>query len=224
MTSDDALSSDIGSGIAGDTVGTDPRIDAYIDSCAAFAQPILRHLRARIHAGCPDVVETIRWGIPSFSRGARPLANMAAFKAHASFGFWDREALLGTRAFEDVAAADRPGMGLYGKLTSLADLPDDATLDAQIRAAADRAGAADRPRRPARSPKPEAEVPPALAAALAQDAAATATWQAFPPGCRRDYCTWVGEAKRDDTRARRVAQAIDWLREGKRRNWKHEGG
>lgn len=201
---------------------TDPRIDDYIAGKAAFAQPILRHLRARLHAVCPDVEETIRWSMPSFTYRGRPLASMAAFKAHASFGFWDREALLGNTAFEDVAAADREGMGLYGKLTSLADLPDDDTLDAQIRAAAARAESADRPKRPPRAPRPEAEVPPALAAALAEDAQANATWTAFPPGCRREYCEWIGEARRDETRARRVAEAIGWLRDGRRRNWKYE--
>ena len=147
---------------------------------------------------------------------------MAAFKAHASFGFWDREALLGNAAFDDIAAADREGMGLYGKLTSLADLPNDADLDVQIRAAVARAGSADRPKRLARAPKPEAEVPPILAAALTGDAQANATWTAFPPGSRREYCEWIADAKRDETRAKRVAEAIGWLREGKRRNWKYE--
>lgn len=200
----------------------DPRIDAYIADQAPFAQPILRHLRARLHAVCPDLAETIRWSMPSFTYKGRPLATLAAFKAHASFGFWDREALLGNKAFEDIAAADRAGMGLYGKLTSLADLPSEAALDAQIRAAVARAESADRPKRPTRAPKPEAEVPAALATALAEDARANATWVAFPPGCRREYCEWIGEAKREETRAKRIAEAIGWLREGKRRNWKYE--
>lgn len=200
----------------------DFRIDDYIRGKAAFAQPILRHLRARLHAVCPELEETIRWSMPSFTYKGRPLASIAAFKAHASFGFWDREALLGNKAFEDVAAADREGMGLYGKLTSLADLPDDSALDAQIRAAAARAESADRPKRPARSPRPEAELPAALAAALAEDEQAKATWIAFPPGCRREYCEWIGEAKREETRAKRVAESIAWLRQGKRRNWKYE--
>ncbi len=201
---------------------SDPRIDAYIDRRAAFAQPILTHLRARIHAVCPEVEETIKWSMPHFTYRNRPFAGMAAFKAHASFGFWDREALLGSKAFESIAAADRAGMGLYGKLTSLADLPNDTTLDAQIREAAARIDSDERPKRPARAPKPEAEVPPALAAALADDTVASATWAAFPPSCRREYSEWIGEAKRDETRARRVAEAIGWLREGKRRNWKYE--
>lgn len=200
----------------------DSRIDAYIAGKPDFARPILEHLRARLHAACPDVAETIRWGMPSFSHAGRPLATMAAFQRHASFGFWDREALLGNTAFADIAAADREGMGLYGKLTSLADLPSDDVLDAQIRAAAARAESGDRPKRPARAPRAEAEVPPALAAALAEDAGASATWDAFPPGARREYCEWIGEAKRDDTRAKRVADAIAWLRDGKRRNWKYE--
>jgi uncharacterized protein YdeI (YjbR/CyaY-like superfamily) len=201
---------------------TDPRIDAYIAAKAEFARPILTHLRARIHAVCPHVEEAIKWGMPAFMVGGRPLANMAAFKAHASFGFWDRNALLSTPDFGALAAKDRQGMGVYGRLESLADLPDQARLDAQIREAVSRIESGERPRRAAKLPKSEAEVPPALVQALAADAAANKTFTEFPPGCRREYCEWVAEAKRPETRDKRIAETIAWLREGKRRNWKYE--
>ena len=201
---------------------TDPRIDAYIAARADFAGPILRHLRARIHAVCPQVEDTIKWGMPFFAVGGRPLANMAAFKAHASFGFWDRNALLSTKEFEALAAKDREGMGVYGRLESLADLPDQDALDAQIREAVARIESGERPKRAAKPPKPEAEVPAALAEALAGDAVASKTFTDFPPSCRREYCEWIAEAKRPETRDKRVADTIAWLREGKRRNWKYE--
>jgi uncharacterized protein YdeI (YjbR/CyaY-like superfamily) len=201
---------------------TDPRVDAYIASRAAFARPILAHLRARIHAVCPHAEEAIKWSMPAFMVGGRPLANMAAFKAHASFGFWDRNALLSTKEFEALAAKDREGMGVYGRLESLADLPDQAALDAQIREAVARIESGERPKRAAKPPKPEAEVPPALAEALAGDAMASKTFTDFPPGCRREYCEWIAEAKRPETRDKRVTDTIAWLREGKRRNWKYE--
>jgi uncharacterized protein YdeI (YjbR/CyaY-like superfamily) len=200
----------------------DPRVDAYIAARADFARPILTHLRARIHAVCPQVEETIKWSMPAFTVGGRLLANMAAFKAHASFGFWDRNALLSSKEFEALAARDREGMGVYGKLETLADLPDQDALDAQIREAVARVESGERPKRAAKSPKPEAEVPAALAEALAGDAAANKTFTEFPPGCRREYCEWVAEAKRPETRDKRIADTIAWLREGKRRNWKYE--
>jgi hypothetical protein len=134
---------------------SDPRIDAGIAARAPFAQPIFGHLRARLHAVCPDL-QTIRRSMPTFTYKGRPLATLAAFKAHARFGFRAREASLGNKVFEDIAMADREGMGLYGKLTSLADVPDDAVLDARIRAAIARAESADRPKRLTRAPKPEA--------------------------------------------------------------------
>src|ERR1044072_3971234 len=112
-----------------------------------------------------------------------------------------------------------------GKYASLADLPDDATLDAQIRAAAARIDAGKKPDWIAKrnaTPKGEAEVPPELAEALAGDDAAAATFTAFPPSPRRDYCDWVAEAKRPETKAKRVADAVAWMREGKRRHWKYE--
>lgn len=193
----------------------DPRIDTYIAGSAEFARAILAEIRRRVHAACPEVEETIKWSRPCFVHRGQILANMSAFKAHVSFGFWQREALRTGREGE--------AMGQFGRITGLSDLPDEASFAELVRNAQslidDGAGKRSRPARPAR---PEPEVPAALAAALAHDAMATATFNAFPASCRRDYCDWIAEAKRDETRARRVAEAIEWLRDGKRRNWKYE--
>jgi len=194
---------------------SDPRIEAYIERQADFAKPILRHIRARVHCACPEVVETIKWGRPFFDYGGHPLAIMAAFKAHASFGFWRRDAL--------ATGLEGDALGQFGRLTSLDDLPDDAEFDRLVREAASLvdSGAGALQRKP-KGAKPEAVVPEELAAALAQDPVAAATFNAFPPSCRRDYCEWVGEAKRPETRAKRLTETLALLREGKRRNWKYE--
>lgn len=193
---------------------TDPRVDAYIGSRAEFARPILEWLRARVHAAVPEAQEGIKWSMPFFSYKGRPLANMAAFKAHASFGFWNRQHL--------ATGKEGEAMGQFGRIVSLADLPTDAEMEAQIREAAALLDAGVKSARPARAPKPEAEVPAELAEALARDAAAAATFAGFPPSCRREYCEWIAEAKRPETRAKRVEEAVAWMREGKRRNWKYE--
>jgi len=190
-------------------VSRDPRVDAYIAARAPFAQPILTWLRDRVHAAAPDVAESIRWGMPAFLLDGRPFATMAAFTAHATFGFWNRA---------DATGREGEAMGQMGRIATLADLPDAPTFEAMVR---DRAAAGPVIRR-ATPAKPEAAVPVALSAALAADDAARATFDAFPPGARRDYCDWVAEAKRPETRDRRIAQTIAWLREGKRRNWKYE--
>ncbi|MEO5867820.1 MAG: DUF1801 domain-containing protein, partial [Sphingomonas sp.] len=155
-----------------------PRVDDYIAASADFAKPILTHLRARIHDVIPDVDETIKWRMPFFIYRGRPLANMAAFKAHAAFGLWDRAAIgMGQEA---------EAMGQYGRLTTLSDLPADSDLDARLHEARVVVESGDRTKRPARPRKPEADVPPALAAALAGDDRARATFAAFPPSCRRE--------------------------------------
>ena len=191
----------------------DPRVDAFITHQADFAQSILTWLRDRVHAACPDATETIKWGMPFFEYRGRPLANMAAFKAHASFGFWDRGAL--------ATGQEGGAMGQYGRIASLADLPPAEALEAQVRAAMTLIEG-ERPKRAARPPKPPIETPPALIEALARDRQAAATYDGFTPGCRREYDEWIAQAKRPDTRDKRVAQAIEWLREGKRRHWKYE--
>jgi uncharacterized protein YdeI (YjbR/CyaY-like superfamily) len=194
-------------------VTKDPRVDAYIAKQADFAKPILNWLRECVHTACPEIEETIKWGMPNFYLEGKPLANMAAFKAHAAFGVWDR----------DVLATGKEGeaLGQYGRLTP-DNLPSTEAIEAQVRDSAEMIRTGTRPRRQRAEPKGEAEVPEALAEALARDDLAAATFNGFPPGQRREYCEWVAEAKRPDTRDKRVAQAIEWLREGKRRNWKYE--
>ena len=193
---------------------TDPRIDAYIAARADFARPILTYLRALVHRECSEVEETIRWGMPSSNYNGRPLASMAAFKQHAAFGFWDREAL--------KTGQEGEGAGQFGRIASLADLPSDSVLAAKVREGMAMIAAGERPKRAVKPPKPEAEVPVALAEALAEDDVAMATFTAFSPSCRRECCEWVADAKRDETRAKRVLETIVMLREGKKRNWKYE--
>lgn len=192
----------------------DPRVDAYIEKQADFAQPILTWIRARFHAACPEVEESIKWSRPFFSYKGRPLGNMSGFKEHASFGFWQRSQLPTGREGE--------AMGQYGRLAAVSDLPPIAEVEDRVREATRLIDEGVRSARANREPKGEADVPEALAEALANDGAAAATFNGFPTGQRREYCEWVAEAKRADTRDKRIAQAIEWLREGKRRNWKYE--
>tara|TARA_Y100000815_G_scaffold162885_1_gene147809 strand:+ start:409 stop:999 length:591 start_codon:yes stop_codon:yes gene_type:complete len=192
---------------------TDARVDAYIAKQADFAQAILREIRARMHAACPDIGEDIKWSMPFFTLQGRPLANMAGFKAHASFGFWARDAM--------ATGKEGEAMGQFGRLTDITDLPPEAEFAALVREAVAVALAGPAPRAP-KAAKPEAEIPADLAEALARDEIAAATFHGFPPGARREYCDWIAEAKRPATREKRLADTIAWLREGKRRNWKYE--
>ncbi|WCT72836.1 YdeI/OmpD-associated family protein [Sphingomonas naphthae] len=193
----------------------DPRIDAYIDGAQPFARPILAHVRALIHAACPAVEETIKWSRPHFLYRGKQLAGLSAFKSHAAFGFWQ-----GSLVAETDAAPT--AMGQFGRLETVADLPDDATLTALIHKAMALIDGGVKVARPLKHAKPPLEVPPDLAEAFAATPAAQATYDAFPPSQRREYLDWIAEAKRSETRARRVADAATWLAEGKRRNWKYE--
>lgn len=196
---------------------TDPRIDAYIEKSADFAQPILTHLRALVHDAVPEAVETIKWGMPHFTVNGKNLAGMAAFKAHASFGIWPT-------LEEDAPEATRDGMGSFGKLASVADLPDAAELTARLQkgAAILRAGIKATPKlkKPA---KPLPVMPEDFGEALAAIPAASAVWDGFAPSHKREYLDWVIEAKRMETRQKRIAQSVEWIAQGKQRNWKYMG-
>lgn len=192
----------------------DPRIDAYIARAAPFAQPILEHIRGVMHRSAPDIVETMKWSMPFFDHDGQPLANMAAFKAHAAFGFWRRE---GAGPQDENAGA----MGQFGKLTSIEDLPAEPVLSAMIRDAMALIDAGAKTRRAPRQPKPDAVMPDDLKAALAAIPAAAAHFAAFPPGGQREYIEWVLEAKQPATRAKRIATTVEQSGEGKRLHWKY---
>ena len=196
----------------------DARIDAYIAKAAPFAQPILEHLRSLVHRALPGAEETIKWSMPHFMHGGKNVAGMAAFKAHCAF------TIHGEGRHGPKGDDAQTGMGQHGKITALSDLPDERVLVERLHAARDRvetSGSATK--RPAtRAPKPELPVPPELATALAANPAAQAKFDAFAPSHRREYNEWIGEAKQPATRERRVAQAVEWIAEGKKRNWKYE--
>ena len=193
----------------------EPRIDAYLAKAPPFARPILEKVRERVHAVVPDVEEAMKWSAPGFTLDGKILLMMAAFKQHAALNFW--------RGQEIGDGSPKAGaMGQFGRLTSLTDLPPDKELDSLIREAAVLAKTAPAPRKAKHEPKPPVDMHPEFATALGKSPKAKATFDAFPPSCRRDYLEWVAEAKQDATRQKRIATAVEWLSEGKRRNWKYE--
>lgn len=193
----------------------DPRVDGYIERAQPFARPILEHVRARVHSVLPEAEETLKWSAPAFTLGGKIVLILAAFKAHAAVNFWRGQELRG-------AAANADGMGQFGRLTSLDDLPPDDELDRLILHAAELARSAPAPRKAKHAPKGEPQLHRDFAAALDKAPKAKATLEQFPPSARRDYLDWISEAKRDDTRAKRIATAVEWLSEGKKRHWKYE--
>jgi uncharacterized protein YdeI (YjbR/CyaY-like superfamily) len=193
----------------------DPRIDAYIAKAAPFARPILEQVRARVHAVVPEVVETLKWSAPGFTLDGKILLMMASFKQHAALNFWRGQEIRGSKASRDA-------MGQFGKLTSVDDLPSDAQFDELIREAVRLAATAPAPRKTKHEPKPTPSIHPDFAAALKANPKAKAALDGFPPSAQRDYFEWISEAKQDATRAKRIATAIEWLAEGKRRHWKYQ--
>jgi uncharacterized protein YdeI (YjbR/CyaY-like superfamily) len=202
----------------------DPRIDDYIAKKPAFAQPILSHIRQLMHTVSPQITETIKWGHPFFEyKGV--LANMAGFKEHCVFGFW------GSSTFADPHGViqlgdEKESAGNFGRITKLSDLPNDEILtEIILQAIAIKDGApAPKPKKPAAAkiPKAEIEMPDYFATALATNQKALATYQDFSPSKKREYLEWITEAKTEDTRQKRIETALEWLAEGKSRNWKYQ--
>lgn len=196
-------------------VTRDPRIDAYIKKAAPFARPILTHLRAVVHEACPDVVETLKWSSPSFEyKGI--LCGMAAFKAHCVFGFWKHSLV-----FDGVDEKARTAMGSYGKLTSLDELPSKAEMKRLVKKAMKLNDEGVKAPREKTAKKKPPTMPRELEAALGKNKQARAAFDAFSPSRQREYMEWIGEAKGEDTRQRRLETALEWIAQGKPRHWKY---
>jgi len=195
----------------------DPRIDDYIANSADFAKPILNHLRKLVHAACPEVEETIKWSFPNFLHKGM-LCSMASFKHHCSFGLW-KGALILNKA---TRLREHDAMGQFGRITSLADLPEDAKLLSYIKEAVrlNEAGI----KLPAKSKTKvtkELVIPADFAAALKRNKKAHSSFVGFTYSHKKEYVDWITEAKRAETRKKRLSMAIAWIAEGKSRNWKY---
>ena len=198
---------------------TDSRVDTYIAEAPDFAQPILKHLRKLVRATCPDVEETLKWNFPSFMHKGI-LCSFAAFTSHCTFGFWKGDLMFAGNG-EAKKLADQ-AMGHFGRITSLAGLPKDAVLIGYIKEAVRLNDAGiKRPAPPRPKAKKKVVVPDDLRGALKKNKKALTTFENFSPSHKREYVKWITEAKRDETRQQRLGTAIEWLAEGKPRNWKY---
>jgi uncharacterized protein YdeI (YjbR/CyaY-like superfamily) len=192
------------------TVKRDSRIDAYIAGAAPFAKPIITQVRDVVHEACPGIVETIKWGHPSFDHHGI-VCGPTAFTAHCVLSFW-KASLLGDASL------------LRREVKSVDDLPSRRDLLRLVKQAAKlNEDGVTVPEEPRKRPSDASTltVPDVLTNALRKNKKAQATFEAFSHTNKKDYVEWISEAKSDDTRQKRLDQAIEWMAEGKPRNWKY---
>lgn len=193
----------------------DPRVDAYIGKSAPFARPILEHIRSLVHKGCPEIEEQMKWGFPNFVYHGI-LCNMAAFKQHCAFGFWKGKLVLGR------GEGSREAMGHFGRITALDELPSDKAILRYIRIAMKlNEEGVPSPTRVHKKEKTPLRIPTYLRAALAKNKKAGTTFNEFSYSHKKEYIEWISEAKTEDTRQKRLKTALEWIADGKERNWKY---
>ncbi len=195
------------------------RIDAYILKSTDFAVPILNHLRELVHFACPEVEEKIKWGMPFFDYKEEGMCNMASFKQHCAFGFWKASLMKDKTLIAN--AKGETAMGHLGKIASLKDLPSDATLIRYIKEAMKLNDAGIKVEKKKPTTAKELEVPEYFLKALKKNNAAHKTFDVFSPSNKKEYVMWIVEAKTEETRKTRMTTAIEWMAEGKPRNWKY---
>jgi len=203
----------------------DPRVDAYIARSKPFARPILTHIRELVHKACPAVVETMKWSRPFFELKGVILGNMSAFKEHCSFGFWGEEI---SAVLREAKVLQPDAMGSLGRITRIEDLPANKQMLGLLRQAVAfiDSGQHTSPiaarHKVVKAPVAAVQAPPEFAKALKANKKAAAAFAALSPSCEREYVEWIADAKREETRDRRIATAIEWIGEGKQRNWKYQ--
>ena len=194
-----------------------PAFDKYIAKSAEFARPILTKLRKLFHQACPEIEETMKWSFPHFEyKGV--LGCMAAFKQHMSWGFWKAKLMKDPHGV--LTVADKHSMG-HGRVTDISQLPPDKILLEYIREAVALNEQGVKVPAAKKKRKGELEIPDYFMAALKKNKLALTTFVAFSPSNKREYVEWIVEAKQEATRDKRMAQAIEWMHEGKPRNWKY---
>ncbi len=197
-----------------------PVIDNYVNKAEPFAQPILKHIRELVHEVCPEVKELIKWSFPHFDYKGTMFCSMAAFKQHAVFGFW--KASIMADPDKILTTKDRESMGHLGKLTSVNDLPSDDILRKYMKEAMRLNDEGIKlPEKPKTAEKKELVVPKELIAALNKNVTAKATFEGFSNSNKKEYIDWLVEAKSEETKMKRLETTIEWLSEGKIKNWKY---
>jgi uncharacterized protein YdeI (YjbR/CyaY-like superfamily) len=197
------------------------KIDAYIAKSADFAKPILNHIRQLVHKACPDVEEKMKWSMPFFDYKGEMLCHMASFKQHAVMGFWKASLMKDPILVEN--AKSETAMGHLGRITSLKDLPPDKKIAAWIKEAMQLTDKGIKlPAKAKQTEKNEFAVPDYFVKALAKNKKAKQVFENFPPSHKKEYLMWITEARTEETRNKRMATAIEWIAEGKGKNWKYE--
>ncbi len=199
----------------------DKRIDAYIARSQDFAKPVMEHIRKLIHKNCPDVTETIKWGMPAFEYKG-PFMGFAAFKKHFTLFFWKGAIMKDSKIL--MGANSKGAMGNLGRIESIEDLPRDAVLVRWIKEAKKLnvdGIKIDKKEKPKHERK-EYKMPAYFQKELNKNKKAKQVFEGFPPSHKREYLEWIIEAKTEETRKKRMETAIEWMTEGKSRNWKYQ--
>ncbi|SEW41674.1 Uncharacterized conserved protein YdeI, YjbR/CyaY-like superfamily, DUF1801 family [Chryseobacterium wanjuense] len=197
----------------------DTKVDEYIEKSPDFAKPILQYLRETIHEVCPDAEEAIKWKFPTFMYKGKILCSITSFKQYCSMGFWLHGEMKTIKELE--TNAEKSSMFSLGKITKMEDLPAKPLLKKAILEAMELTDMGVTMKKAVPS-KTETPIPDYFKEVLQHNKKAWEVFEKGSPSFRKEYINWITEAKTEATRNKRMEQAIEWISEGKGRNWKYE--
>jgi len=196
-----------------------PLVDEYIEKSADFAKPVLSYIRETVHEVVPEVEEAIKWKFPTFMYKGKILCSMVSFKQYCSMGFWLHDEM---KTIQNLKThAEKSNMFSLGKITRMEDLPAKPELKKIILEAIELTDMGVKIKKTAAA-KTEIPIPEYFQNALDQNEKALEVFQTASPSFRKEYIHWITDAKTETTRNKRMEQALEWIAEGKGRNWKYE--
>lgn len=195
------------------------KVDEYIEKSPDFAKPILDYLREIIHEACPDAEEAIKWKFPTFMYKGKILCSITAFKQYCSLGFWLHQEMKTLQEIE--INTEKSSMFSLGKITCLEDLPSQSQLKRAIKEAMELTDMGVKMKKAPPS-RIEMEIPDYFQSALDAQPKTKEIFEKASPSFRKEYIAWLTEAKTEATRNKRLEQSLEWIAEGKGRNWKYQ--
>lgn len=190
------------------------KISQYIESADVKKKEILQRLRDFLNRDDFGLTEDWKWHAPNFNSNGM-VCWLAFFKSHVGLNFFKGSLIEDLHGLYDNASMDKGNRII--KYKTINEINEN-LLEYYIYEAIkhNKEGAK------ITSKKVEIEVPKDLAKALEKDIMAKDFFTNLAPGYKRDYIDWIISAKQEKTRLKRLETTLEWLGQGKKKNWRYK--
>jgi len=191
------------------------KISAYIEKANDEQKEILNRLRVFFLQEEFSITEDWKWGAPNYnSKGM--ICWLAYFKNHVGVNFFKGSLIEDLHGMYDEACMDKGNRQI--KFRSVTDV-----VEIKLKHYLYEAIKLNKEETKVQAKKISTYIPVDLAEAFLSHPKAKAFFESLAAGYKRDYVEWITTSKQEKTRLKRLTTTIEWLSEGKKKNWKYGG-